>query len=184
MYPFRVTSAPHNPARVDELWDPERVRRQLETIRWIVSECRGVTLSGGLAWHFMSPPGHPELKHAHDHKDADLFVEPEHAKGLIQSLKDEGFKRARTKYDNPSGTFVRYVEHYEGGKNVLDIYVERVPFIDVEQDDRVYQVVEPTHLLGLYESTHSSKFCTAVVATKKLLAQGISPVGRPELIGA
>lgn len=176
-------SAPHNPARANELWDPERIRQQLNTIQWITCDCPGITLSGGLAWHFMSPPGHSELKHAHDHKDVDIFVEPQHAKGLIHSLKKEGFKRARTKYDNPSGTFVRYVERYDGGKTVLDIYIESAPFIDIKQDGIIYQVVEPGHLIGLYESTHSSKFCTAVIAAKKLLSQGISPVGRSELIG-
>jgi hypothetical protein len=80
--------------------------------------------------------------------------------------------------------FIRYVERYEGGKIVLDIYTETVPSIEVTVEGEVYRVVEPSHLITLYEKTHSSKECMAVKAATKLLAQGISPVGRPELIQA
>jgi len=179
-------SDPHNPARSGELWNLDRIKKQLETVLFLTAECRGVSLSGGIAWHFMSPKGHPEVKIFHDHKDIDLFVEPDEFSGLVRTLKDSGFQKVWTKYDNPSGQFVRYVEKFEGGKNVLDIYVQSVPHIDVETGDEaveVVQVVEPSHLIGLYETTHSSKECTAVKAAKELLAQGISPVGRPELVG-
>lgn len=43
------------------------------------------------------------------------------------------------------------------------------------------RVVEPEHLLSLYGTKHSSEECWAVQAARKLLKNGISPVGRPEL---
>ena len=64
---------PRNPKRADEPWNLERLRvleREVKAIAPLV------TLSGGWAWHFMAPP-HEELKIFHDHKDVDLFVEPE-----------------------------------------------------------------------------------------------------------
>ena len=65
---------PHNRERYGETWPQHKIDAslvELEEIRdWI-------TISGGWAWHFMSPQGHVELKHAHDHKDIDVFVEPE-----------------------------------------------------------------------------------------------------------
>lgn len=52
--------APHNPKRYGETWDPREIRvmqGELEAVRDLI------VLSGGWAWHFLSPP-HEELKHA------------------------------------------------------------------------------------------------------------------------
>jgi hypothetical protein len=46
-----------------------------------------------------------------------------------------------------------------------------------------YQIVDINHMLSLYETTHSSKNCTAVKAAKELIKKGINPIGRYELIG-
>lgn len=66
-------SAPHNKQRYGEIWPRWRIDvslRELAPIKpWII-------VSGGWAWHFMSPRNHTEYKHAHDHKDIDLFVDP------------------------------------------------------------------------------------------------------------
>jgi hypothetical protein len=63
---------PANPARANEVWNPYRnavLAREIEAIREFGA------LSGGWAWHYMSPP-HVENKQLHDHKDVDLFVYP------------------------------------------------------------------------------------------------------------
>jgi hypothetical protein len=45
-----------------------------------------------------------------------------------------------------------------------------------------FNVVEPQHLLSFYKTVHTSGGCIAVREAKILLAQGINPVGREELI--
>jgi hypothetical protein len=64
-------------------------------------------------------------------------------------------------------------------KILIDLFIGWVPFIVVNG----YQVVEPTYLLSLYKTTHSSKNCTAVKNAKNLIQRNINPVGRIELIG-
>lgn len=52
----------HNPDRYGETYDADWINVNLEVLEkikpWIV-------LSGGWAWHFISPP-HQEYKHIHD----------------------------------------------------------------------------------------------------------------------
>jgi hypothetical protein len=64
-------------------------------------------------------------------------------------------------------------------KVLIDLFIQEVPFIMVGR----YQIVEPKFLLTLYETTHSSKNCTAVRNATMLVRKGTDPVGRPELIG-
>ncbi len=45
-------SAPHNPARAKELWNETRLAVILEEIT-AMRDC--IVLSGGWAWHFMTP---------------------------------------------------------------------------------------------------------------------------------
>ena len=55
-------STPHNAARLGEQWNPERLavlQAEIEALKDYV------TLSGGWAWHYMTPAGHIEYKHAH-----------------------------------------------------------------------------------------------------------------------
>jgi len=188
---------PRNPARAGEQWNPARwkvLREELEALKTLV------VLSGGWAWHFMAPP-HEELKIHHDHRDVDLFIEPERLVDLIQTLRGRGYERVWTRHDkHANGEFVRYARYVvpldeysfrplnepvspaykppDGVKVLLDVFIAKVPFIEVQG----FRVVEPKHLLSLYETTHSTNDCTSVVAAKKLVAKGINPVGRAELV--
>jgi hypothetical protein len=175
--------APHNRARYGEIWPQHRIDAcltELEAIRpWVV-------VSGGWAWHFMSPKGHVELKHAHDHKDIDVFVVPHDVAQAVSTLQDRGFTKTWTKYDRlPSDeSFRRYEKSVEsvGEKPVrvtVDFFVrDNVPCREIDG----WRVVEPRYLLGLYSNIHSSDKCFAVQAAAKLLDRGIDPVGRTELV--
>lgn len=98
---------PHNPARYGELWNPYRyevLKREIEAVKEYGA------LSGGWAWHYMSPP-HLEEKHLHDHRDIDLHVFPNRFAELVVVLEDRGYERQKTRFDDPSGEFIRYEKH-------------------------------------------------------------------------
>lgn len=178
----------------DELWDTTRISAMLNELTRLKDL---VTISGGYAWHLMSPP-HEERRSFHDHKDIDLFVAPSVLPALRALLNDrdwqedeQPYERQWTKYDGKSKDFSRHTAYIRsdvpGGeliKIMIDLFVREIPAIQVS-DSRgiIYNVVDPVHLLPLYEHSHSSKDCVAVQAALKLVAKGISPVGRPELIG-
>jgi hypothetical protein len=166
---------PHNPARANDTWDADRVQAQELEIRKFKDL---FTVSGGWAWHFMSPAGHKEYKTQHDHKDIDAFVQPERFTEFLERAKQHGYERAATLHDDPSGNFYRYVKRLPSGKVVLDIYVQNVP----ARERYSIRFVDPTYLLKLYETTHSSKEAHAVKTAAKLLAEGIDPVGHPALV--
>lgn len=158
-------------------WKQEKLLAQLDVVRALGNR---VVVSGGLAWHIMSP-SHVESKTVHDHSDIDLFAIPLYSAEVFAKLKELGFNHYWTKYATKN--FYRYgkTEQY-GSKRVkvlIDLFIEYVPYIQVGE----YQVVEPSFLLTLYESTHSSKNCTAVKAATVLMRKGVDPVGRIELIG-
>jgi hypothetical protein len=175
--------APHNRARYGETWPQPRIDACLQELvvirQWVI-------FSGGWAWHFMSPKGHVELKHAHDHKDIDIFVAPREVATVVARLHDRGFIKAWTKYDRlPSNEdFRRYEKTVElaDRKSVrvtIDLFVrEDVPFREIDG----WRVVEPRFLLSLYSNIHSSDKCFAVQAAAKLIQRGIDPVGRIELV--
>jgi hypothetical protein len=172
--------APHNPARLGELWDDNRLAILLGEMRAI----RGpVVVSGGWAWHFMTPAGHMEYRHAHDHKDIDLFVNPSEVAFLIAALKRRGYERTWTRFDGlaQSRDFFRYAKTVERNgcpvKVILDLFVEEAPFVEVGG----YRVLEPSFLLAQYGLRHGSDQCFSVQIARKLLEQGISPVGRAEM---
>lgn len=174
--------APHNPKRYGEVWPQDRIDAYLTDLVYLKDL---VTLSGGWAWHFMSPVGHVELKHAHDHKDMDLFAAPAQAGSAMMMIEMLGYEKVRTKYDRlPSEEdFRRYerTQEIDGKRPVrltIDFFVREVPSRLVHG----YRVVDPAFLLTLYGSIHSSDKCFAVQAASKLLARGIDPVGRPELV--
>lgn len=174
--------APHNKERYGELWQQHRIDICLVELEQIKS---WVTLSGGWAWHFMSPQDHVELKHAHDHKDIDLFVEPELVATVISVIKLRGFERVWTKYDKHESEedFRRYERIVEEDSQqpvrvTIDFFVARdIPAREIDG----WTIVEPEYLLGLYGNIHSSDKCFAVQAAKKLLEDGVDPVGRNEL---
>jgi len=175
-------SAPHNKQRYGETWDQQHInlcRGILEAIR------TQVVLSGGWAWHFMSPKGHVELKHAHDHKDIDLFVPPQEVPEVVAFLKRAGFERTWTKYDRLESKedFRRYekTSQLPGLKTrrvTIDFFVRAVP----ERLVQGFRVVEPATLLTFYSNIHTSDKCFAVKAASRLLAQGIDPEGHPDLV--
>lgn len=166
---------PHNPKRAGEIWDQSRIDAQLVELERFKDL---ITISGGWAWHFMSPPGHKEIKTQHDHKDIDVFVEPERFHEALTRFKANGYERQHTIYDNPSGQFYRYTKFYGGGKVVFDVFLEHIASIEISG----FKLVEPNALLAMYGVKHSSDLCKAVVEARKLVAQGINPVGRQELI--
>jgi hypothetical protein len=158
-------------------WKQEKLLEQLNVVK-LMGDL--VVVSGGLAWHLMSPP-HVENKTVHDHSDIDLFAIPNRSQETFQKLKELGFNRYWTKYTTKN--FYRYgktaTRDNKRVKVLIDLFIDEVPFIRIGE----YQVIDPKHLLPLYESTHSSKNCTAVVNATKLMKKGIDPVNRPELIG-
>ena len=166
------------------MWKQEKVEAQVETLRLVKDS---VAVSGGLAWHIMSPP-HVESKKVHDHSDMDLFVSPLYANDVISRLKTAGFNRCWSKYDGTQG-FYRYekttLQSMPGEseekrvKTLIDLFVENVPTINVSE----FFVVDPPYLLRMYETKHASKECVAVKAATELIRRHINPVGRPELVG-
>ncbi len=166
---------PHNPARAKDIWDAKRIRAQEVTIRRFKDL---FTVSGGWAWHFMSPPGHTEYKTQHDHKDIDAFISPGSFTDFLDRAVKFDFVRTDTLHDDPEGNFYRYVKQDPSGKIVIDLYLLEVPFRELDG----IRFVEPKQLLEFYETTHSSKECWAVKAATQLMADGVDPVGHPALV--
>ncbi len=173
-------SAPYNPTRVGEIWSETRMAIILEEIKAIRNY---VVISGGWAWHFMTPSGHTELKHAHDHRDADLFVAPKDVASLLALLKSRGYEKTWTRFDGIPGpqAFSRYVKHVQNHeetvKVMFDLFVAEVPFAEIQG----FRIVEPKYLLSLYGVVHGSDQCFSIRIARRLIAQGINPVGRPEM---
>jgi hypothetical protein len=175
-------STPHNQKRYGETWSQAKINTSLEELNAIKPF---IIISGGWAWHFMSPANHIEYKHVHDHKDIDLFVLPENVATVVSILKQRGFEKVWTKYDKlPSKEdFRRYEKRVEYDdisiKVTIDFFVSsEVPFREIEE----WRIVEPEYLLGLYKTIHSSDTCFAVQAATQLIKQGIDPINRPELV--
>jgi hypothetical protein len=171
-------AAPHNKNRYGEEYDPEEIeaiRAEIEVVRDFVA------VSGGWAWHFMSPP-HTELKHAHDHKDADLFVDPDRLWEMLPLIKSRGFEKVWTRFDGLTENFVRYVKVVEGEsrpiKVIFDLFVEKVPTTETPSGVRI---VEPNYLISLYGVKHSSESCFSLQIARRLLARGESPIGHPDM---
>ncbi len=164
---------PRNPARKEDVYDPDRLARQLDEVDAL--QGLGTVLSGGLAWHFLSPP-HTEYKLLHDHKDVDIFVHPYGVQDLREALLQRGFERAKTQWDR--NDFFRFTKFYKGGKVVFDIFIEQVPSILAQG----HLVVDPATLLGFYKTVHQSGDCVAVAAARKLLAAGTPVLGHPDLV--
>ena len=98
---------PHNPARTGELWNPVRwnvLATEIEAIKEFGA------LSGGWAWHYMSSP-HKDEKHLHDHRDIDIHVFPERFAEMVVVLDKRGYHRQTTRFDDPSGEFIRFEKH-------------------------------------------------------------------------
>ncbi|WP_299434292.1 hypothetical protein [uncultured Aquimarina sp.] len=175
--------APHNKKRYGELWPSYRIYHALEILIPLKDL---VILSGGWAWHFLSPIGHTEYKHAHDHKDIDLFVDPKHVAQVMCILQENDFLKVWTRYDNlPSDeNFRRYektviTENERPVRITIDFFVKpHIPYRTIKG----WTIVEPSYLLGLYSNIHSSDKCWAVQSAIKLLDQNIDPLDKEELV--
>jgi hypothetical protein len=60
---------------------------------------------------------------------------------------------------------------------MLDLFIAEVPFVETQG----FRVVEPKYLLSLYGAIHGSDQCFSVHIARRLVAQDINPVGRPEM---
>ncbi|WP_299186821.1 hypothetical protein [uncultured Aquimarina sp.] len=175
--------ASHNKKRYGELWPSYRIQYALQILIPLKDI---VILSGGWAWHFLSPVGHTEYKHAHDHKDIDLFVDPKNVAEVMNILLENDFQKVWTRYDKlPSDeNFRRYektviIEDEKSVRITIDFFVKaNIPV----RNTKGWMIVEPSYLLGLYSNIHSSDKCWAVQATIKLLDQNIDPLDREELV--
>jgi hypothetical protein len=200
---------PPNPARADEQWNPYRIavmQREIAAIREFGA------LSGGWAWHFMSPP-HIECKQLHDHKDIDMMVYPHAFSALVGLVSERGYAKAWTRFDDPSSEFVRftrYVEHACPACLEDGVVADGDQFTCVECGSRWpesparvvkvildlfvqavpelmladgYRVVEPATLLTFYGKKHSSGGCVAVKAARELVARGEPVAGHASLVG-
>jgi len=139
----------------------------------------------------MSPTGHEEYKHAHDHKDLDLFVPPRNVGAVMGVLMSYGFAKATTKHDRkPSAEdFRRYektvevAEHPNGALRLtIDFFVAEHPTLVTPEG---WSVVRPDVLLSFYGKVHDSDKCWAVQAARLLLEHGEQVenlVGRGDLL--
>lgn len=167
----------HNIRRYGEVWNQEKIDICLSELEFIKND---IILSGGWAWHFISPHNHKELKHAHDHKDIDIFVHPEKTVDVIKILLSHGFHKVATRFDKISNkeSFRRYEKDVKGTKVIIDFFIKAIPFIEIDG----WKVVEPSQLIQLYKSIHTSKNCFAVVAAEKMLKKGINIIHKEELM--
>ncbi len=175
--------ANHNTKRYGELWPSFRIELGLEVLEklkeWVI-------ISGGWAWHFMSPKDHIECKHAHDHKDIDIFVNPIHVPKVMEILIGEGFEKVWTRYDymQSQENFRRYekIDWLANGKQIRIT----IDFFEAKAIDTIviggWKIVAPETLLSFYSNIHSSDKCWAVKAAVKLLKEGENPVGNQLLI--
>ena len=169
--------APHNTKRYGEEWnavDLAIMQMEIDKFRDLV------VVSGGWAWHYMTPR-HMELKHAHDHKDADLFVDPDLLWKMMERMAAEGYEKTWTRFDGVTDNFVRYtkvVDRERPVKVIFDIFIEQVAAVETASGVRV---VEPETLLAFYGSKHSSVECFSVAIAKELIARGESPVGHAKM---
>jgi hypothetical protein len=120
-------AASHNKSRYGEKWPQYRITYPLDELILLKDS---IILSGGWAWHFMSPDGHEEYKHAHDHKDIDIFVLPENVANVVSILKSRGFEKVWTKYDKHQSPedFRRYekiitIDEGRTSRITIDLYL-------------------------------------------------------------
>jgi len=180
-----------DPARAGDEWDENRI----VTVHYELLKLPDyAVLSGGWAWHYMSPP-HRESKLLHDHKDVDILIPVVRAQEFAAFFKSDGYAKIWTKYDRFSTSGrpeKKYKEFYRVEKHVpcaltnvkvqIDVFLQDVPFVTVASCN--LKVVEPKILLSFYSIKQcTTDDCTAVLGARKLLAKGLNPIGRRELIG-
>jgi hypothetical protein len=174
--------APHNPARYGETWPQHRIDAALAELEYIR---QWVILSGGWAWHFMSPQGTCRAQARARPQGYRRVCRAHRRRNGRDDAQDRGFQKVWTRYDRlPSDEdFRRYEKSVERPNEkpirvTVDFFVrDGVPAREIEG----WRVIEPKYLLSLYSNIHSSDKCFAVQAATRLVAQGIDPQGRAGL---
>lgn len=98
---------PHNFTRPGEIWNPHKLAvrmREIEALREYGA------LSGGWAWHYLSPP-HKEEKHLHEHRDIDFHVLSERFDELVIAFGNRGYHRKAVRFDDPSGDLIQFEQY-------------------------------------------------------------------------
>lgn len=169
----------HKRSRFGETWSSDEIaalKRELAHLR------RHCIVSGGWAWHLLTP-NHTEYKHLHDHRDLDLFVPPQKRGSFVSNIKQRGFERDKTRFDNAPTKydFCRYKKIKDGKgqsrKIIIDSFIGLPPAIPVGK----FYVVEPVYMLGFYETVHGSDQCWAVKQAMACLDKGKHPAFQSEL---
>jgi hypothetical protein len=167
------------PSFFGQRWNP----LQLQVIeRELAAVQPYVLVSGGWAWHLLTPGEHTEYTQAHNHDGADLFVPPPYVAPLLALLSARGYTRVWSGFDRlPSDAdFTRYARTIYGEaepvKVVFDLFVADVPCVDVGG----FRVVAPSHLLSL-DGHSSSDRCLSALIARELIARGEDVVGHPAL---
>jgi hypothetical protein len=99
-------------------WKDEKLSAQLDVVNALGNL---VVVSGGLAWHIMSPP-HVEEKIMHDHSDIDLFAIPETSYEVFSKLKSMGYSQFWTKYNTKN--FYRYGQTIQKGEKRVKVLID------------------------------------------------------------
>ena len=128
----------------------------------------------------------------HDHKDVDVLIPVARAQEFAAFLKSDGYTKIWTKYDGRANKQANYKDFYRVEKHVpcaldnvkvqMDVFLQDVPWVRVLSCD--LRVVEPKTLLSFYSVKQcTTDDCKAVIGARKLVAKGINPMDRRELIG-
>lgn len=168
-----------DPNGFGQRWNPVRLRVIEQEL---VAFQPYVVLSGGWAWHFLTPPGHTEYVAAHDHEDADVVVLPQQVAPLMVLLTARGYERAQKGCVDPDSDidlnrYTRVVNHHaEPVKVVLGIMVADVPHVEAGG----FRVIEPSLLLA-DASRHGSRACLSARIARDLVARGEKVAGHPAM---
>lgn len=177
-------------------WDASRLAVFEQELRDL-SEALPVVVSGGWAWHLMTPAGHVEYRHAHDHRDLDLFLDPRFRDDAMNTLRRMGYIQSWTRFDSSALTssvgssprpFSRHVKdalrddrYY---KVTVDLFLEPIAVREIQAPwGRSIRVVPPARLLELADSQSPAAACLSARIARDLLARGLDPVGHPEMAG-
>ena len=138
-----------------------------------------VVFSGGLAWHFLSPPGHIESEQAHTHQVIRASAPPRTLASTMAELQRLGFRASNS--GSPTKGYKRYFCNVSvngcKGRLTLDLQVKEVPAV---QCPGGWLVLRPDLLL-------QEGACGASEAAQALLTAGLPPEGiqgHPSLSGS
>lgn len=168
-----------DPSGFSQRWNPLR----LQVIEQeLVAFQPYVVLSGGWAWHFLTPAGHTEYVEAHDHEDADVVVLPQQVAPLMVLLTARGYERTQSlgvgsESDIDMNRYERVVRHHaEPVKVTLEMMVADVPHVEAGG----FRVIEPSLLLT-HAPPYGSRACLSARIARELVARGETVAGHPAM---